>query len=135
MALLRFCGVRPASVRMREDSASLLMASAWSARSTVTKLSPALLAICSAWSSTRASAAAICGCAAPPPAHLGQLGERGFGLLQRLLGVAAGARDQPGRQPLGVVEQHLQQMLGRDLRVAFAHGKRLRRLDESLEAV
>ena len=71
----------------------------------------------------------------PAPAHLGQLGERGFGLLQSLLGVAAGAGDQPCRQPLGVVEQHLQEMLGRDLRIAFAHGKRLRRLDESLEAV
>ena len=71
----------------------------------------------------------------PAPAHLGQLGERGFGLLQRLFRIAAGALDQPGRQPLGIVEQHLQEMLGRDLRIAFAHGKRLRRLDESLEAV
>ena len=53
-------GSRPASARMREDSASLAMASAWSTRSTVTKLSPALVAICSAWSSTRPSAGAIC---------------------------------------------------------------------------
>ena len=70
-----------------------------------------------------------------PARHLGQLGERGLGLLQSLFRIAAGAGDQPGSQPLGVVEQHLQQMLGRDLRVPFAHGKRLRRLDESLEAV
>ena len=36
MVALRFCGVTPASARMREASASLLMASAWNTRSTVT---------------------------------------------------------------------------------------------------
>jgi hypothetical protein len=66
---------------------------------------------------------------------LGQLGERSFRLLQSLLGVAAGAVDEPARQPLGVVEQHLEEMLRGDLRVPFADGKGLRRLDESLEAV
>ena len=71
----------------------------------------------------------------PASAHLRQLGKRSFRLLQSLLGVAPGAGNEPARQPFGVVEQHLQQMLGRDLRIAFAHGKRLRRLDEALEAV
>ena len=135
MAALRLCGVTPASARMREDSASLLMASAWSTRSTVTKLSPALVAICSAWSSTRASAAAICGCVAPEPETLGSLASAASVRSQRLLRVAAGARDQPAREPLVIVEQHLQEMLGRDLRIAFADRKRLRRLEESLEAV
>ena len=67
--------------------------------------------------------------------HFGELGERGFGPLQRQLGVAAGARDQPRREPLIVVEQHFQEMLGRDLRVALADRKRLRRLEKSFEAV
>ena len=67
--------------------------------------------------------------------HFGQLGERGFGVLQRLLGIAAGAGDQAAGQPLGVVEQDLQQMFRGDLRVALADGNGLRRLEESLEAV
>ena len=91
-----------------------------------------MVAICSAWSSTRDSAGDSCGWVAPPPRHLGQLGERRLGALQRLLGIAAGARDQPARQPLGIVEQHLQEMLGRDLRIAVADRERLRRLDNPL---
>ena len=54
--------------------------------------------------------------------HLGQLGERCLGALQRLLGPAAGLGDEPCRQAFRIVEQHLQQMLGRDLRIALADG-------------
>ena len=93
---------------MREDSASLAMASAWSTRSTVTKLSPALVASCSAWSSTRPSAGAICTWA-PPAGDLGQLGKRRLGALERLLGPAASLGDQPSSETLGVVEQHFEQ--------------------------
>jgi hypothetical protein len=71
----------------------------------------------------------------PASAHLGQLGKGGFCLLQRLLGIAAGAGNEAAHQPFRVVDQHLQQVLGRDLRVAFADGKRLRRLQEPLEAI
>ncbi len=42
------------------------------------------------------------------PAHLGQLGKGGFCLLQRLLGIAAGAGNEAAHQAFGVVEQHLQ---------------------------
>ena len=66
---------------------------------------------------------------------LGQLGKRGFGPLERLLWPAAGLGDQPRRQALRIVEQHFEQMLGRDLRIAFADGEGLRRLHETLEPV
>ena len=66
---------------------------------------------------------------------LGQPGERRIGALQRLLGVAAGACDETGRHALGIVEQRLEQVLGRNLRVAVADRNRLRGLDEAFEPV
>ena len=55
----------------------------------------------------------------PPPATFGQLGERGLDRGAAPSRVAAGAVDQPGGQALVVVEQDLQQMLGRELLVAL----------------
>ena len=55
-------------------------------------------------------------------------------LLDRRMGVAgaaAGPVDEAGAQPFGIVEQHLQDVAGRELRVALAHGERLRRLHEA----
>ena len=51
--------------------------------------------------------------------HLRPLGQCGLNLLQRLLRVAAGTRNQPGCQTFIVVEQDLEQMLRRELLVIF----------------
>ena len=56
-------------------------------------------------------------------------------LRQRGARPAAGTLDEPARQPFLVVEQHLQQMLGRELLVPLADRKTLRRLDEALGPV
>ena len=72
---------------------------------------------------------------APPPETFGPLGERGFDGVQRCLGVAAGLADEARGQALVVVEQHLQQVVGRELLVAFAQSKGLRRLNEAASAV
>ena len=53
----------------------------------------------------------------------------------RASGVAAGALDQPRRQALAVVEQHFQEMFGRELLVALAERIGLRRLDEAPRAL
>ena len=42
---------------------------------------------------------------------------------------------RPGGQPLGIVEQHLEQMLGAELLVSLAQGQRLRGLHEAAGAV
>ena len=68
-------------------------------------------------------------------AHLRQLAERGLGQLQRFFRLPARTRDEPRGKPLRIVEQHLQEMLRRDLRVAFAVGEALRRLQEAFETV
>ena len=49
--------------------------------------------------------------------------------------IAAGAVDQPGRQPFRVVEQDFEQMFGGELLVALAQGQRLRGLHETAGAV
>ena len=67
--------------------------------------------------------------------HLGELGERGLRLGQRLARTSAGAVDKPGGQSLAVVEQDLQYMLGRELLMAFARRKRLRRLHEAANPI
>ena len=63
--------------------------------------------------------------------HLGQFGEREFDLRERVARAPARLVDQPGREPLLVVEEHLEQMLGRELLMAFADRERLRALDEA----
>ena len=55
--------------------------------------------------------------------------------MQRLLGIAAGPRDETADQSLGIVQQRLQEMLGRDLGIVVADRDGLRGLDEFLEAV
>ena len=67
--------------------------------------------------------------------HLGELGERGFRLGQRLARAPASAVDKAGGEPLAVVEQNLQHMLGRELLMAFARGERLRRLHEAANPI
>ena len=66
---------------------------------------------------------------------LGQLGQRCRGRLEGTLGIAARALDQIGGQALRVVEQHLEEMLGREALMALAQGQRLRRLDEAARAL
>ena len=66
---------------------------------------------------------------------LRQLGKRRLGALERLLRPAAGLGDQPSRETFRIVEQHFEQMLRRDLRIAFADGEGLRRLHEALQPV
>ena len=63
--------------------------------------------------------------------HLRQFGEDGLGLLQRLARASASLVDQPRRKPLLVVEQRLQNMLGRELLMALAGRDPLRRLNEA----
>ena len=111
------------------------MASASSSRSTVTNLSPALSAIFSAVSKTRASSGAsrpgrrrrpTPWAASPAPAR------RAASAFGR---TSAGALDQAGRQALRVVEQDLEQVLGAELLVALAQGEALGRLHEALGAI
>ncbi len=66
---------------------------------------------------------------------LGALGERRLDGGQRLARAAAGTVDQPCGQPLGIVKQDLEQMLGAELLVAFAQRERLGGLDEAAGAV
>ena len=65
----------------------------------------------------------------------GALGERRLDGRQGLARIAAGAVDQTGGEPLGVVEQHLEQVLGRELLVSLAQRERLGGLDETAAAV
>ena len=62
-------------------------------------------------------------------------GKRRFDGGQSLSGVAAGAVDEARGEPLGVVKQHLQEVLGRKLLVPLALRKRLGRLNETAAAV
>ncbi len=63
--------------------------------------------------------------------HLRQLRERQFDLLQRLARIAARLVDEAGAKALLVVEQDLQDVLGRELLMAFAKRQRLRGLNET----
>src|SRR6202034_2674638 len=49
--------------------------------------------------------------------------------------IAPGPVDQTGGEPLGVVEQHLEQVLGRKLLMSLAQRERLGGLDETAAAV
>ena len=97
----------------------------------MTKLSPALSAIFSALSNSRAVAGCEIDLARARPRHLRHLAERLFDAGQRLPRIAAGAVDQARGQTLRIVEQDLEDMLGRELLMALAQGKGLRGLDES----
>ena len=68
-------------------------------------------------------------------ADFGNFVERGLGRLQRLPRIAARAVDQPGGETFGIVQQHLEQMLRRELLMAFAQGQRLRGLDKTPRTV
>ena len=67
--------------------------------------------------------------------NLRALGERCLDGGQGLPRIAAGAVDQPGREPFGIVEQHLEQVLGRKLLMALAEREGLGRLHETAAAV
>ena len=64
-----------------------------------------------------------------------KLSERRFHRRQRLARAAAGAIDQAAGQTLGIVEQNLEQVLGRELLVALAQSERLGGLNEPTGAV
>ena len=108
------------------------IASASSSRSTVTKLSPAFCAILLGLLEQPRDLGREVDLAGAAALDLGLLGERGLDRLERTLGIAARALDQIGGQALRVVEQHLEQMLGREALMALAQRQRLRRLDEAL---
>ena len=63
------------------------------------------------------------------------LGERRLDGGQSLAGIAAGTVDQTGGEPFGVVEQNLEQVLGRKLLMSLAQRERLGGLDETAAAV
>ncbi len=67
--------------------------------------------------------------------HLRKFIERGFGLTERLARIAARPVDEAGAKALFVVEQDLQEMLGRELLVALPERKLLRGLDETARAL
>ena len=62
---------------------------------------------------------------------LRNLGERGFGVLERLLGTAAGGADQARGKPLLIVEEHLQEMFGFELLMVGTQRQILRSLNEA----
>ena len=63
------------------------------------------------------------------------LGQRRLDGGQRLARIAAGAVDEPRGEPFRIVEQHLEQVLGRKLLVSLAQRERLGRLDETAAAL
>src|SRR5262249_20489975 len=67
--------------------------------------------------------------------NLRALGQRRLDGGQGLPRVAPRPVDQAGGEPLGVVEQHLQQVLGRKLLMSLAQRERLGRLNETAAAV
>ena len=69
------------------------------------------------------------------PRNLGPLGERRLGRGQRRARIAAGPVDQARGQAFRVVEQNLEQVLGRKLLMALALRERLGRLHETAAAV
>ena len=73
--------------------------------------------------------------ARPPPETFGSLASAASVCSSASFGLPPALVISPAAKPFRVVEQHLQQMLRRDLRVAFADGEGLRRLHEALEPV
>ena len=66
---------------------------------------------------------------------MGSLPSSGFDGLVGLVGPAAGALDQGAGQAVLLLQQHLQQVLGRELLVAAGQRQALGRLDRLLGAV
>ena len=97
----------------------------------MTKESPAFWAIFSALSKTPRRRRREIELARAGALHLRQFGERQLDLPQRLARIAARLVDQAGAQALLVVEQDLEEMLGRELLMAFAKRQRLRGLNEA----
>ena len=116
IAAFSACAVTPAAFSA-SFAPDLVTASAVSSRSTVTKLSPACWASFSASASTFAVWVSM---TSSPPSTCGTLASARVERRPRLRRVAAGARDQVGGQPLVVVEQRLQQMLGQEPLVVLA---------------
>ena len=56
-------------------------------------------------------------------------------MLQRISRTPARLVDETGGEPFGIVEQHFEQVFGRELRIAFTHRQCLRALDESPRAL
>ena len=67
--------------------------------------------------------------------HFRHLAERGLNSRQCLTRIAAGAVDQPGCEPLWIVEQDLEDVVGRKLLMPITQRERLSGLDEALGAV
>ena len=67
--------------------------------------------------------------------NLRALVERRLDSGKRLTRIAARTIDQPGGEPFGVVEQHLQQMFGRELLMSLAQRERLGGLNEAAAAI
>jgi hypothetical protein len=63
--------------------------------------------------------------------HLGQLGDGGVDRLVHPFGRTAGLADQVRGQPLIIIHQGLEQMIGQHALVAFAHRDGLGRLKEA----
>jgi hypothetical protein len=69
------------------------------------------------------------------PGDLRNRGERLLDGGQRLARASAGAVNQPGSEPLRIVEEHLEDVLGSELLMAFALRQRLGGLNETTGAV
>ena len=111
-------------------------ASASSSRSTVTKLSPALLGdLLGLVEHAHGVVVEPRRRLRPAARHRRDLGQRLVDLADRDLRIAAGALDQPGGHALAVLEQRLEQVLGRDPLVVQPDRHGLRRLQEALGAV
>ena len=101
----------------------------------MTKLSPAFSPAFSAVSNTRAKRRIEIDLPGAAAGNFRALGERRLDRGQRRARIAAGAVDQARGEPFGVVEQDLQQMLGRKLLMALALRERLGGLNETAAAV
>ena len=91
----------------------------------MTKLSPAFSPAFSAVSNTRAERRIEIDLAGTAAGNFRPLGKRGLDGRKRRARMAAGAINQTGREPLGVVEQDFQEMFGRELLVSLALRERL----------
>src|SRR6185312_8019959 len=72
--------------------------------------------------------------ARPGALDLGQLGELGLDQRQHLGGIAARAADEGRGKAFGIVEQDLENVLGREALMPGTDGQALRRLDEAPRA-
>ena len=73
--------------------------------------------------------------AGPVALHLGKRIQRRIGQIQRLLRATGSRARQIGGQPVLVLDQRLQQVLGRELLVRCSQGEPLRRLQQAARAL